>query len=435
MIGIPTNAYRSHVRAGELFYAWSPAGVKTGADTFQLGPSPSWITGGYHAGCTVPRVAPGRWTSPVGPPAIVEPDRDPVPATHLAYGATVDDVEAALQTGDVGLAPGVYHWPRPLRCTADRELRGYGAYIHATESAAYRSAMFYPARRFTLRGVTLFPFNYVFHSDEPAECMTLEDVTLVGGSLGFWPCRGLYVHRCEFHHASAGTPTAGLWHQCRWRGTSRHGHAFIAWKADGLAVVDCVFDATDRGVGFVPHWGPCSGALILGNRFRDIDLTDNGNEVLGCEGHRHPVADTLYLHNRVSNCAGPVFQVWDSHFERNVITDLAAVNSGPIIVSGMPGFRQVDNTFAFCELLSGGGVFLGRDATRNRFRYCHVSPAPGRWNQFDMRNVDYAAADAPAFEAFGAGNVLEACSSRAGTTLQRGFRVVAEPATDATSTP
>ena len=129
---------------------------------------------------------------------------------------------------------------------------------------------------------------------------------------------------CEFRNATAATLSSGLLHRCRWLGKpALGGHNFCNERATRLAMIDCTFEETDRGIIARSTWGDNSDNLYAGIWFKNIAMTPNGGELICVEGNRFPSGfnRNLVFCLRQSACVGSIL-FFDGSASDNLLSNV-----------------------------------------------------------------------------------------------------------------
>lgn len=422
-------------------YAWSRAGVPAGpvsiaavgqppvpCERFLLG-WPAWQGDElYHVGIRVPAtVADGTYFLRFGDVTtnhrLTVVNRTPLTSCVVATGGQdAERIERALADHDVvTLLPGLFRLSRAVRMPPWRELRGAGAVLSKLANPADRfDCMFIPGDNCTFAGLTFRANDSVLFNDDGGKHAVIDRCTFEDCQLGYWVNDGLLVDRCRFDRAGAGYVRCGLWHRCRWEGLTRHGHAWVAWGQPDPrirpAVVDCVFDGTDRGPGLTSNWGDLSDTFIHSLECRSISRVYGGNELLGFEkgGRGFALRRLLAMHVRGYHCEGQV-QFWTGEVTDCLLRDL--VLDGPsVCFSAADGSPMTGNVIEESEF-RGGGVQLAPTATGNTVRRCAFTGwRPTRAN-VEMRPNQFAGRA-----------VVEALGAQAATNRVTASVVTAQPA-------
>ena len=133
---------------------------------------------------------------------------------------------------------------------------------------------------------------------------------------------------CVFRWVQCWQLNSGLFLRCKWHGTN--GHAYCTESAQRLAMVDCLFDRTDRGLVLRPRFGDNSNNLYAGIWFRDIALEPNGSELVCVEGGPFRFDRNLFFGLRQSSCVGS-FLLYSSKASYNYCNNIRI----PVDITGM----------------------------------------------------------------------------------------------------
>jgi hypothetical protein len=438
-------------------YVWSRSGVPAGpisltapgqepipCERLLLG-WPAWQGDEvYHAGIRVPaNMADGVYFLRFG--EVTTNHRLTVvnrrPLTHCAVatgGQDAERIEKALADHDtVTLLPGLFRLDRAVRVPPGRTLRGAGAVLTKTKNPADRfDCMFIPGDDCTFEGLTFRGNDAVMFNDDAGRNVVIDQCILEDCQLGYWVNDGLLVDRCRFIRASAGIVRCGLWHRCRWEGLSRHFHAWIAWGQPDPrirpAVVDCVFDGTDRGPGLTSNWGDLSDSLIHSVEVRSVSRVYGGNEIFGFEvgGTKKGLRRLLAMHVRAYNCEGQV-QFWTGEVTDCLLRNL--VLDGPSLAfSAADGSSQTGNVIEESEF-RGGGIHFAPTAINNEVRRCGFTGwRPTRAN-VEMRAGTYALTGRSVIESTGPQAVTNRVTACQASALPAGVAIATSPAVDPVS--
>lgn len=152
--------------------------------------------------------------------------------------------------------------------------------------------------------------------------------------------RSVLFRDCVFENCTAFNLSSGLLLRCKFVGrTARGGHNFCNEWASRLAVIDCEWDNTDRGIIARPRWGDNSDNLYAGLWFSRIATTPNGDELLCVEGQGKPEIGfhrNLIFCVRSTACNGPLL-LYSSKASYNLFNNVRC----PIDVTGMD--EQIGN--------------------------------------------------------------------------------------------
>lgn len=135
---------------------------------------------------------------------------------------------------------------------------------------------------------------------------------------------------CVFQNSTLAT-CSGCFLRCRWEGPTNTGnHNFVNERSERLAVLDCTFRRTDRGLVLRSTWGPNSDNLYAGIQFNDINSTPNGGELFCVEGAGSGFNRNLIFCVRQNGCVGGVM-LFDSIASDNIFDNIRI----PIDIVGM----------------------------------------------------------------------------------------------------
>jgi hypothetical protein len=152
--------------------------------------------------------------------------------------------------------------------------------------------------------------------------------------------RNVLFRDCRFENATAFNLSSGLMLRCKFTGrAARGGHNFCNEWATRLAVIDCEWENTDRGIIARPRWNDQSHNLYAGLWFNRIALTNNGDELLCVEGQGNPAWGfnrNLVFAVRQAACNGPLL-LYSSKASHNLFNNVRV----PIDITGMD--EQVGN--------------------------------------------------------------------------------------------
>lgn len=278
---------------------------------------------------------------------------------------------------------------------------------------------------------------YVFHSGPGAAGnLTVRRVTF-RGALHFGESYGLglLVEDCLFDRASLmQVSSQTLVRRCRFDGSR---HPLSTWGGDSIAILECDFRGTDRGIIVQGSRGPVTNMLTARLSFSDIWMTDNGGEVLCFEGAT--VRHSMFLHTRIAaTAAGCGIQFYDGVYKDNLFSDVLALGGTGIWFYQAPGTSpsQTRNVFEHIELW-GGRVRFGR-AAGNVIKDIAVMRPTGQrgnqfWNDTAAGSDSWYAAGRPVFSAEpGTGNVVEwarvvepgACVASDGNVVFKSLKVI-----------
>ena len=152
--------------------------------------------------------------------------------------------------------------------------------------------MFYPDSDCSFDGFTLepHPIGDVDALDDAlfgpnankGSNLTLRNCRLVRGVIGEWSSMNLMVRDCVGERFALNQLKASST-VYNYRSIGAYKHPISTWEGRDIAIVNCDFEATERGIVSQPHRGSSS---ILGYRlnFRDVNHIPNGSEALILEG-------------------------------------------------------------------------------------------------------------------------------------------------------
>lgn len=145
--------------------------------------------------------------------------------------------------------------------------------------------------------------------------------------------RGCLFKDCKFENCTVATCSSGMFLRCVWVGKpALGGHNFCNERGTRLALIDCTFDGTDRGVIARATWGDNSDNLYAGIWFKNIAMTPNGGELICVEGNRSPLGfnRNLMFCLRASACVGSVL-FFDGQANDNLLSNVRT----PIDICGL----------------------------------------------------------------------------------------------------
>lgn len=291
-------------------------------------------------------------------------------------------MQKALNGGyrELLLEPGEHLFDRSVNCPDGTLIRGYGATLRGLGKpvlGSEKSPLFVLGNDVGIYGATLTHDGgkEVLFADAPYPTgLVLADCIFRQCNLGYW-LREALIRDCLFDRAGCVIAPAGLYLRCRWQGIGpQHAWAF-GFGLGSAAMIDCIFDGTDRGPIFNAINGPIEGFLSVGLACRDINQAPNGNEILLCESG--PFNNALMLHTRISGCESAVCQMDVSSADCEM-RDLAINGGAGLMLAGKVSNWAVQEF----ELRNGAGIYLGPDSASNKFANgtC-IDWHPGRYNQ------------------------------------------------------
>lgn len=143
--------------------------------------------------------------------------------------------------------------------------------------------------------------------------------------------RGALFKDCRFESTTVATCSSGCFLRCVFDNKPATGyHNFVNERSTRLAVVDCIFRRTDRGLILRSTWGTNSENLYAGIQFNDINSTPNGGELICVEGGGAGFNRNLLFGFRQSGCTGSI-SLFDSIANNNIIDNCRV----PIDIVGM----------------------------------------------------------------------------------------------------
>jgi len=353
-------------------------------DRFHLGWTCEWWEQLYHGGFrpNYEALLPGNYRLDIGrgpESAISVITRKPRKEVTIAPGASADKIQGALNAGyNLVLSPGLYEWNHAIILPDFSSIRGTSVYIKRLPNNDYMERMFVAGENCTLAGLMLETPGNVVHSSKPVQGLVVKDCRLIRCDLGWGPSSVL-IKDCVFDRSSCNIAPGGLYLRCRWENTAQDRHAFcLGGPSKGqIALIDCTFDATDRGPIFNALYGAITDGLFIGIRCHGINYTTNGNEIFLCEG-TYEFSRHLFFHIRVWGCDSATFQF--DHVARNNYARDVSLNGG--IGLFLWGEEVTDNTFEDFEFRNGAGILLTEGAIRNTFiNGAVIAWSPSRGNQ------------------------------------------------------
>lgn len=398
-------------------------------DRLRLAISEAEYDAKYHGGVLLPNVKPGKYKLGTGSVVdAIEVVKPPKRATaKVAAGDSAERLQKAINEGkrDITLAPGEHVLTRSVVLPDDSIIRGYGATVRAaaaiTPTGDKRPA-FLLGNNCTLYGCTFThddPNDHLLYGRDPKNefprGLVVADCTFRRCGMGFW-FQDALIRDCRFERAGATIAASGLWLRCEFVGQApMHAWAF-GFGLGPVAMIDCVFDGTDRGPVFNSGAGPISDFLCVGLACRDIDQTPNGNEILLCEG-AHEFSRATILHTRITGCQSMVQM--DSPSSGVLMRDLLIDGGGGFCLWGKVHNWLVQDF----ELRNGAGIYLGPDSSDCRFLDGSiVNWQPGRVNQIWQNPSPIGFKRTIAAWSEGQGNRLERVQLMNAT--MRGFEVM-----------
>jgi len=273
------------------------------------------------------------------------------------------------------LEPGYHELDKPIRLEPGTRLIAHGATVDANGGP-----LFVMAPDCVIDGGTYRNFSQIgAHGD--GSRLTLQHAAFHAGQLGHtWNTAGLTLRNCRFDrtHLNLHRARQVTIARCTFTGVSP-GHPVHVTAADGLALIANRFDGTDRGVVIQPRRGPVTNTFAYRNRYENIDLISNGNEVFLVEGGAYPFRHHVDLHSRMTNCHGPSVLLYQADASANLWLGLVSDGGGIVVGAGSddpPPAAQRNNVWAGCEV--AGGLSFGPRADDNLFTRGILTPDRAR---------------------------------------------------------
>lgn len=133
---------------------------------------------------------------------------------------------------------------------------------------------------------------------------------------------GCLFRDCRFENATVGNCSSGCFLRCSFVGTSAlANHNFVNERSVRLAVINATFQRTDRGLVLRSMGGPNSDNLYAGLQFNDINMTNNGGELICTEGSGDGFNRNLVFCVRQSGCTGSIM-LFDAKASDNVFDNI-----------------------------------------------------------------------------------------------------------------
>lgn len=356
-----TALSRTRLRIGDpdrsWFYSWNYDGGMGGIRQ-KLSVSEWDYDAGYHGLYRPVLSKPGLLTVDVGTPVRLNVlpalTKRPAPAPVTPGTSSASAIASYVVGGYnvITLAPGEHVLDRPVSLPAGTTLRGR----HATVNWSGANPAFFTGDDVSLYGIT-------FHPDIPAPVTYAGgpnyDTGLVAGfctfrrcDLGYWH-REAYVYDSRFESAGCGIAPAGLHLRNVYTGPA-YEHAFKFGAGLGpVAVVDCIFDGSDRGL-IASASTPISDSLHVGNVFQNICRTLSGCENGLVEGGAL-YSRALYLHTRMLGCSSTLLQTNNDGVTSDILVRDLYVDGGPGIVLWGASHQRI--TLQDFELRNGAGIY------------------------------------------------------------------------------
>jgi hypothetical protein len=322
----------------------------------------------------------------------------PRPFVTAPAGSSPAYVSALLAGGfNVQLEPGVYDWSDMVIVPGDNyRVTGYGAVVRGGAAGPLgQYCLFYvQGKDFTLEGGTYYPTAWVVSNPSPvspypdaALGVAVSNVTI--GPLGLiqlwnrFSNSGAYITDVAFERGQMGAPPEGLYLRCLFRGQPPIYNSFrrALGVVGEIAMLDCVFDGTDRGLVFQPQTetGDITDNFFHGLRIQNVASETNGCESILAEGTAN-FDRNMFLHVRVVASVGPTPNL-DCPAHDNYFQDMTDLGPGGVYMPGGTDHDQTGNKFESCEW--HGPVSCGSsNVTANSWEFCgFLWSGPSRANQ------------------------------------------------------
>ena len=295
-----------------------------------------------------------------------------------------------VQGYDVMLMPGRYHITTPFVMQADRTLYGNKAVI-SSDTLSY---LLQPANGCTLKGLEFRGLRddaQGAFSTTAASNVTVKDCAFTGMIVNYnGALAGSLFESCEFDRSAfyAGAGTGGMsLYRCRWNGV--YGHALVLGGSDKIAVVDCEFADTDRGIVVQNTVADCYLSSLT---FRGQDRVNNGSTCFESEGNVTMVSRLVLTQWRATGCAGGI-QWWSTSAEDNLIYNYRDNGQGIMFHAGnpliSPAVVQSGNHVLEGEL-QGASVQIFTDARYNLIEnVACINWRPTNGNRFNGQEAYY----------------------------------------------
>ncbi len=310
----------------------------------------------------IPDVPPGQYRIGLDPkqsfPVTVEEEPKGSRWTRFPAG-NYDKLLGQLtaHTSKLTLEAGLHTWSAGLELPKGFTISGHGAVVRRIPNGEPGEPLFIGGDGCTLEGLTLEPWDLVCHADPGVNGLILKNCIIRGGRLGY-EMSGCVFENCIFDGGDVTFAPKGLYLRCSWL-RNNAGNAFNMFGPciGELAMLDCLFDGTDRGPVFNTSNGAVTDNLFCGNVCRGINRDDNGNESFLAEGG-HEFSRNLAIHNRAYDCDGHMFQLaCEAH--NNLIQDTIQDGGGGFWIMGPEDCPQTGNKFDNFELRNGAGITIG----------------------------------------------------------------------------
>lgn len=359
------------------------------ASATRSGVSPyyTWLDKITYTQVIVPPIGPGRYNLIINNESVpLEVVEDTRTEKYLTFGPSdpQQSVQQAIGQGyNIILNPGLYVWNSPLYLRPYCMVKSANAVIESNGDFIFGSAEGATVDGVILRSKTTN--TKVFSPFTNALNMNLRNCKMYNTAITY-PGDGLYVEDCEFHgggiFCGPGLYTGTKFYDSK-------VHAFnVSWANNNLAMVDCLFDRTDRGPIFNCLNNDIRGCLFANIRIMNLNLVDNGAESFLCEPfaevNKFGFYDNMVLHVRIHN-SGYCIQL-DSRASNNLFYDFW-VDGGSGAVFWGENTNNVLDTF---EFRNGASIIFGPKATNNSFNNgAFVNWFPNRGNQFWYKSEWY----------------------------------------------
>lgn len=334
----------------------------------------------------------GTWNTPTAPgPA----QPRPVTTVSPTGGDDAPMIQRWLNGGDdVCLLAGVFQIGSTITMPQFSRVFSSGATVKCLPGGSAAQTLFQPGNHCTIEGINLWPASRAVLNTQ-AQNFTMKSCTVNGGMLGQVGPGALFQYN-DFPKCSVQIYANHLHWSCCYRGISLAGPSCFSTGMSNSAVVDCVWDRTDRGpVNQVGHSAITNCAWIR-PVVRDICQTNGGSEWFLVEGS--PDDGGMFQNNliwgmRVRGCvASMMFSGCNA--KNNLIHDLDADQAGTILFNAAAtaglACEQSGNVIEYAELHGGTVGFLG-NAVNNVFQYgALINPAVGRQGVFGWTTAQAA---------------------------------------------
>lgn len=356
-------------------YVFHGPGGNVAVDWIRLARSSDGYKNHFHGGFILPDDAPvGAYTLDAGTGANYSFTVSAAPASRPMFLApdrtTAATITAKLALGyDVKLIGRFYEWDEPVVLpTTPCRLIGYGCSVFRRNNGDvndYRQRMFWGGKQFTLEGVTLYPYDIVFHAGaasgapgqddegDPDEFtglgFVIKNCKFYDGNFGYI-VRGARIEDCEFDRCSCNEAPSGLWLRNKFIGRApAETWKLIQGSVGTTALIDNNFSDTDRG--------PCFDVAA--------SVTDNLF-----------LSTAVLTRQCINGCESFVFESSDAggEFSRNIVFNTRVSGNG---VCPMFGAAAADNLFQDLYSDSPGGCILWGEHVQsgNQFFDCEWAGA------------------------------------------------------------